>query len=249
MSNWLSRQNNFIGENSTQRLKSASVAVLGLGGVGGACVEALVRCGIGRLILLDRDTVDITNLNRQLLATLDNVGISKCTAAYERVLSINPNCKVDSLEIFYEAQTAPRLFSLSPDFVIDAIDTVSSKLHLAQACQEHGVPLVSCLGTGNRLDPSQFTYGDISDTAGCGCGLARVMRRECRKRGIKRLTVVYSTEPPYDCVADVQNGRHAPGSISYCPPVAGYLLASLAVRHLLKCEALPPNTSLTSETP
>lgn len=235
MENWLSRTEQLIGEEAVHTLATAKVAVLGLGGVGGSAAEALLRAGAGSLLLMDHDTVSETNLNRQLFATRETVGRSKVIAARERLLSINPNCEILSAEAFYEAENRAPLLDYHPDFVIDAIDTVSAKLDLAEACQKEGIKLISCLGTGNRLDPTAFRVGDISDTAGCGCGLARVMRRELKKRNILSLPVVFSTELPKRVLSpDSDPGRHAPASISFCPPVAGYLLAGYVIRQLIQ---------------
>lgn len=236
---WLARQQLLIGEEKCQRLEAASVAVVGLGGVGGAVVEALARAGIGRLILMDHDTVDLTNLNRQLIATLDTVGMDKTQAAAARVRSINPNCVLELLPLFYSAETSDALFEKKPDYLVDCIDTVTAKLHLAQRCREEDVPQLICLGTGNRLDPSAFRIGDIQETAqsGGGDGLARVMRRELKKRGIFKAQVLYSTEPAAKTVlSDSETGRNAPGSISFCPPAAGFLLASRVVRDLMEAK-------------
>lgn len=228
----LSRMLPLIGEPAAERLCRARVAVVGLGGVGSACAEALVRCGIGTLIAVDHDTVDITNLNRQLFATTLTTGLPKTQAAAERLLAIRPHLELIPLPLFYQPESREALFSLSPDVVVDAIDTLSAKLDLAEQCQARGIPLISCLGTGNRLDPTKFQLGRIEDTAGCGCPLARVMRRECRKRGIEKLPVLYSTEMPQSVLASSEHGRHAPASISFCPPVAGYIMAGWVVRRI-----------------
>lgn len=233
---WQARQQLLIGQENCQKLAEASVAVVGLGGVGGAVAEALARAGIGRLILMDHDCVDLTNLNRQLIATLDTVGMPKTQAAAARICSINPDCTLQLLPVFYIAETSDALFNLKPDYVVDCIDTVTAKLHLAQRCAEEKIPQLICLGTGNRLDPSAFRIGDISETAhsGGGDGLARVMRRELKKRGIFKAQVLYSTEPAAKAViSDPETGRNAPGSISFCPPAAGFLLASRVVRDLM----------------
>ena len=239
MEDWLARQKLLIGERACQKLQQSKVAVIGLGGVGGACVEALCRCGVGTLVLVDHDTVEMTNLNRQLIATQSTMGQSKTEACKKRVLDINPDCNVIPLNLFYGADNWEQVFCYKPDYVIDCIDTVTAKLHLAVTCREQHIPLLTCLGTGNRLDPSCFRIGDIGETAksGGGCGLARVMRRELKKRGIIEQQVLYSTEAAVKTVvAGDETGRYAPGSISFCPPVAGYMLAGKAVRDLIESE-------------
>ncbi len=231
MENWLSRQEMLMGVDACRKLAGARVAVIGLGGVGGACVEGLCRAGIGALLLVDHDTVSETNLNRQLLATRLTIGKDKAQAARERVLSINPDCVVEVLSIFYGEDTAEQIFSFQPDYIVDCIDTVTAKLHLAEQCRARNIPLLMALGTGNRLDPSAFRIGKIEDTAqtGAGCGLARVMRRELKKRGISGQRVLYSLEPAGKSVVE-GDGRHAPGSFSCCPPAAGFLMASYVIR-------------------
>lgn len=233
MEHALDRTKALIGEDAAALLQAKRIAVVGLGGVGGSCAEALARCGIGSLILMDHDTVDETNLNRQQFATADVIGQNKTDAAQKRLSLAAPDCTLFPVNEFYGVDTREALFSLRPDLVIDAIDTVTAKLDLAAECRERGIPSITCLGTGNRLDPSAFRLGVIEDTTGCGCGLARVMRRELKKRGLAGQPVLYSTEAPRAVVCDTQNGRHSPGSISFCPPAAGLLLASWAVKRLL----------------
>lgn len=231
---WLSRTELLLGAPAMERLADARVAILGLGGVGGAAAEALCRAGIGHLLLVDHDTVSETNLNRQILSTRETLGMSKAQAALLRFRSINPSGDFVPEERFYLPEDSNFLYEWQPDLVVDAIDTVTAKLHLVQECRRRKVSLLTCLGTGNRLDPSQLCIGDISDTAkGCGCGLARVMRRELRHRGVEHCRVLYSLESPRKAVANTENGRHAPGSVSFVPPAAGFLLASEAVRILL----------------
>lgn len=234
--NWLQRTELLIGSDGLARLQSARVAILGLGGVGSAAAEALCRAGVGHLLLIDHDRVDLTNLNRQLVATREVVGWRKTDAQEKRLRSICPEGDFTFTPEFYLPENHAFLFDWAPAFVVDAIDTVTAKLHLAQECQTRHVPLVTCLGTGNRLDPSQLRIGDICETAnGCGCGLARVMRRELKKRGVTSQTVLYSLETPRKTVCpDSQNGRHAPASIAFVPPAAGYLIASYVVRRLLQ---------------
>ncbi len=235
MENWLAREEMLIGKEAVLKLNKSTVMVVGVGGVGGACAEALCRAGAGRLILVDHDKVSLTNINRQLIALRSTVGKSKVLACKERLCDINPDCDVVPLEIFYNKETSNDIFALNPDYVVDCIDTVSAKLHLAQMCKEKNIPLLMCLGTGNRLDPTAFKIGDIGETAktGAGCGLARVMRKELKDRGIENQLVLYSTEPAKKCVIS-DDGRNAPGSISFCPPVAGYILASKVVKDLME---------------
>lgn len=234
MENWLQRTEALIGADGLQQLQNARIAVLGLGGVGSAAAEALCRAGVGHLLLVDHDTVSLSNLNRQLIATHDVVGWRKIDAEKKRLESINPDGDFTFLDQFYLPENSAFLFDWQPEFVIDAIDTVTAKLHLAQTCATQKIPLISCLGTGNRFDPSALRIGDISETAnGCGCGLARVMRRELKKRSVPRQMVLYSNELPRSICVGEENGRHPPGSIAFVPPAAGYLLASYVVRSLL----------------
>jgi len=233
MEDFRTRTQALLGQEAMEKLDRARVAVVGLGGVGGACAEALARAGVGNLLLMDHDQINATNINRQLFATVDTVGMLKTEAALARLLRINPQGRFTPLPVFYEAASREKLFSYGPEWVVDAVDTVTAKLDLAAACRERGVPLIQCLGTGNRLDPSAFRLGVIEDTAGCGCGLARVMRRELRRRGLAGQPVLYSVEPPVSAVLPGENGRHPPASISFCPPAAGYLLASWVVRQIL----------------
>lgn len=221
-----------LGEESMQRLALSTVAIIGLGGVGGAAAEAIARSGVGKMIIIDHDKIDISNINRQLFATHETVEQSKVLVAKNRLLSINPKLEIFALEEFYNDDTKNLLFELNPDFIIDAIDTVSSKLNLAVECKNRGIPLIASLGTGNRLDPTKFKIGTIAETSGCGCGLARVMRRELKARGILDLPVLFSTEFPMSVISSSENGRHSPASISFCPPVAGYIIASYVIKKL-----------------
>lgn len=233
MENWLQRQSLLLTEKEMAALARARVAVLGLGGVGGTAAEALARCGVGHLLLADHDTVEETNLNRQLFATRPALGQSKCQAAGERLRSIVPGIDLVLREEFYLPENREFLFSFAPDYILDCIDTVTAKLDLAVTAKERRVPLLMCLGTGNRLDPSQLRTGDCSETAGCGCPLAHILRRELRRRGVERQNVVYSLEQPRKAALAGEAGRHSPGSISFVPPAAGYLMASFAVRDML----------------
>lgn len=223
-----SRAVSIIGEDGLQKLNNASVIVFGLGGVGGAACEALVRAGVGTLGIVDKDVVDITNLNRQLFATEDTVGIPKTEAATKRLLSINPDLKIEKYSLFYLPETAHEIDLSKYDFVVDCIDNVTAKLELIEKCNALGVPVISSMGTGNKLHPEMLEISDISKTS--VCPLARVMRRELKKRGINKLPVVYSKEEP------VKTETAVPGSVSFTPPVAGYLMCSYVVRKILNID-------------
>lgn len=235
MTDWLMRTEALLGEEKLKKLQQAKVAVLGLGGVGSAAAEALCRAGIGHLLLVDHDEISVTNLNRQLIATTKNIGREKCQAMKERLLEINPNCEIEIEKRFYLPQESAFLYEYQPNAVVDAVDTVTAKIHLAKCCQERGIPLFAALGTGNRLDPTKLKTGDIYETAGIACPLARIMRRELRKAGVSKLTVVYSTETPQKIVVqeEAQTKRHPPASSAFVPPVAGYFLASAVVFKIL----------------
>ncbi|MEA4912152.1 MAG: tRNA threonylcarbamoyladenosine dehydratase [Oscillospiraceae bacterium] len=226
MGDWLARQRMLVGDGGCEILRGARVAVIGLGGVGGAAFEALVRAGVGHLLAMDRDVFDETNLNRQLLATRETVGCGKAQTAAARALSIDPTVDVRALCETFGESTQQQLLDFRPDYVVDAIDMVSAKLLLIELCGHNGIPIISSMGTGNRLTAS-FVVGDIRETAGCGCALARVMRRELKKRGVENVTVLYGTAPP------LETGQRTPGSVSFVPPVAGYLIAGYVVRQLL----------------
>lgn len=230
-----SRARMLLGDEAMDRLQSASVAVFGLGGVGGAAAEALGRAGIGRLDLFDPDRVALTNLNRQLAALHSTIGCLKADVMRDRLLDIHPEASVTARPLFYAADTAGEVELSEYTYIVDAIDTVTSKLLLAERARDAGVPLISCMGTGNKLDPSLLRVSDIADTR--VCPLARVMRRELKKRGILHLKVVYSEETPrtplFGEPADAGSARRqTPGSVSFVPPAAGYLLASAVVRDL-----------------
>ena len=236
-----SRSRFLLGEDAMRTLRNAHVAVFGLGGVGGYVVEALARTGIGALTLVDHDTVSKTNLNRQILATEETVGQEKALVAARRVASIDPSIRVYPKVCFYLPETAGEFDFSEFDYVVDAIDTVTGKLTLIQAAQAAGTPIISCMGTGNKLDPTAFRVTDISKTS--VCPLARIIRKECRKRGIETLKVVYSTEDPIDCTlpaddpawAELPEGRNAlPGSVCFVPAAAGMVLAGQVIKDLVK---------------
>ena len=223
-----------LGQDGLDRLATARVAVFGIGGVGGFAVEALARSGVGALDLVDSDDVDPTNLNRQVIATLPAVGRPKVEVAAERVASINPACVVRTHQCFFLPETADRFNFADYDYVVDAVDTVSAKIALVEAALAAGVPIVSSMGAGNKLDPTAFRVADIYETS--VDPLARVMRRELRRRGISALKVVYSTEVPRESLPDgetVKEGtRPAPGSVAFVPSVAGLILGGEVVRDL-----------------
>lgn len=239
-----SRTEQLIGKEALARLARSRVAVFGIGGVGGYVVEALVRSGVGALDLIDSDTVDITNLNRQIIATEKTIGKYKADTARERCLTINPLARIAAHRVFYLPETAAQFDFTQFDYIVDAIDTVSGKLSLIEHAIAAGTPIISCMGTGNKMDPSALEAADISQTS--VCPLARVMRRELRKRGIEHVKVVYSKEPPVTLPkengADSPNGcasadpgmRRAPGSITFVPAAAGLLIASQVVRDLIQ---------------
>ena len=222
-----------IGEEALLRLKSARVAVLGVGGVGGYAVEALARAGVGTIAVYDADTVAESNLNRQIIATTGTVGMKKTEAAKERILSIDPTCRVECRDVFLLPENVTEEELSGYDYVIDAIDTVSAKIAVARLCYEKGIPLISSMGTGNKLDPTALTVTDIYKTS--VCPLARVMRTELRKRGVGALKVVYSTEEPRTPITPKQgeNGKSIPASLAFVPPVAGLIAASEAVKHII----------------
>ena len=220
-----------VGEDGVRKLSEKTVAVFGLGGVGSFVCEALARGGIGHLILVDNDTVAESNINRQLVALHSTLGKKKTEVAKARVLDINPAAKVETYEMFYMPDTADEIDLLVCDFVVDAIDTVTAKLELAVRCDRLGVPCISCMGTGNRLDATKFCVTDINKTD--TCRLARVMRRELRKRGVKKLKVVYSKAEPTPPTPDPSKRKQTPGSISFVPPVAGMICAGEVIRSLL----------------
>ena len=217
-----------LGEDAMDKLRRARVIVFGAGGVGGAAIEALARTGIGALTVVDADSVSKSNINRQILATDSTVGMKKVEAARLRVADIAPDCRFEGLAHFYTPHARGGIDLADYDYIIDAIDTVKSKLYLIEEAARLGVPIICSMGTGNKTDPTRLTVSDISKTN--TCPLAAVIRRECRKRGVKRLRVVWSDELPVRAVADSENGRHAPGSVSFVPPVAGMILAGEVIK-------------------
>jgi len=226
-----------LGEEAVERLTKARVAIFGIGGVGGYTLEALARAGVGQLDLIDSDTVSRSNINRQILATQSTVGMPKVEAGKRRVLDINPDCIVRTWEVFYTPETADQFDFTDFDYIVDAIDTVTGKLQLVKAAQEAGTPIISCMGTGNKLDASAFEVSDISKTS--MCPLARIMRKELSKRGIKKLKVVYSKEEAlsptgWEEEAKLLGKRQIPGSVAFVPGAAGLILAGEVIKDLVK---------------
>ena len=219
-----SRSTRILGQERLEKLNNSSVIVFGVGGVGGAVLEALVRGGVGTVGVVDKDIIDITNLNRQIIATDANIGEKKVDAAQKRALSINPKVNIEKYDLFYLPETAEQIDLAKYDFIVDAVDNVTAKLELIGRAEKLGIPIISSMGTGNKLHPEMFEITDIYKTS--VCPLARVIRRELKNRGIKKLTVVYSKEEP------VKTDSSVPGSTSFTPPVAGDLMASYIIRKL-----------------
>ena len=237
MNEQFSRTAILLGQEAVEKLKNARVAVFGIGGVGGYTVEALARCGVGQLDLIDSDTVSISNINRQILATHSTVGKLKVDAAKARILDINPDCTVRTFPIFYLPETAEQFDFRQYDYIVDAIDTVTGKLQLVERAVAAGTPIICSMGTGNKLDPAAFMVSDISTTS--MCPLARIMRKELKKRGISHLKVVYSQEealtPDVDPEELARTGkRQIPGSVAFVPGAAGLILAGEVVKDLIK---------------
>lgn len=230
-----SRTELIFGTEAMERLYRSSVLVFGVGGVGSHCVEALARSGIGRLALVDNDTVSLTNLNRQSIAYHSTIGRHKTQVMKDRILDINPRAQVTTHEVFVLEDNLAPLIPKDVDYIIDAIDTVSAKLAIAKLAWERDIPLISSMGTGNKLCPEQFAIADISETA--VCPLCRVMRRELKKRDIGHLEVLYSREEPrkpvQECKEDVTK-RSVPGSTAFVPPAAGLMIAAHVVKRLAK---------------
>lgn len=236
MSNQFSRTELLLGKDALEKLKNSRVAVFGVGGVGGYTVEALVRSGIGAIDIIDNDTVSLSNINRQIIATLDTVGLLKVDVCEDRIKSINPDCKVTKYNCFFLPENANQFDFSKYDYVVDAVDTVKAKLAIVEICKEKNINIISSMGAGNKLDPTRFEVADISKTS--VCPLAKVMRCELRKREINHLKVVYSKEPavkvnvPDD--SDEVNRRSVPGSVSFVPSVAGLIIAGEVIKDLCK---------------
>lgn len=224
MNEQLSRTELLIGKDAIKKLQDSKVAVFGVGGVGGYVVEALVRSGVGSFVLIDNDIVSLSNLNRQIIATRDTIDRDKVDVMRERIHSINPQAEVEVHKCFYLPETAEEFDFSQYSYVVDAVDTVTAKIDIIMRAQAAGVPVISSMGAGNKLDPTKFQVADIYATS--GCPLAKVMRRELRKRNVEALKVVYSTEEA------IQTGQRTPGSMAFVPSVAGLIVASEVIKDL-----------------
>lgn len=227
MVNQFDRTETLIGTEALEKLSKTTVAVFGIGGVGGYVVEALARCGVGNLVLIDNDVVNITNLNRQIIALHSTIGQSKVEVAKKRILDINPNINIEIHKEFFMPETSFKFDFTKYNYVVDAIDSVTGKIELVMKAQESNIPIISSMGTGNKLHPESFEISDIYKTS--VCPLAKVIRGELKKRGVKKLKVLYSKEMPIKTA-----GQRIPASISFVPPVAGLIIAGEVVRDLLK---------------
>lgn len=238
MEEMLSRTAMLLGEEALEKLARARVAVFGVGGVGGYVVEALVRCGIGAVDIIDNDVVCESNLNRQIIATRSNIGRQKVDVMEARIKDIHPDCQVRKHQCFYLPETAEQFDFKEYSYVVDAIDTVTGKIQLVLQAQEAGVPIISSMGTGNKLNPMELEIADIYETS--VCPLAKVMRRELKKRGVKKLKVLYSKEEPRKPVVKedtrTENSirKATPGSVAFVPSVAGLIIASEVIKDLVK---------------
>lgn len=226
---YLQRTEKLLGKPAVERLRGAKVAVFGLGGVGSYAAEALARSGVGTLVLIDSDVIDVTNINRQLYALHSTIGRPKVEVARERIADIDPACRVETYQMLFMPESDVGLLE-GCDWIVDAIDTVTAKLFLAQYAREHGVGLVSAMGTGNKTDPTRLRIDDIKNTS--VCPLCRVMRRELKARGIDKLTVVWSDQPPI-ITGDTPEERRTPASCAFVPSVAGLLLAAHVVNTII----------------
>ena len=236
MINEFSRTELLLGQGGVQKLRNVCVMVLGVGGVGSHCIEALARSGVGKLILVDNDTVSLTNINRQSIAYHSTIGKYKTQVMKERIADICKETEVVTYECFVLPENLEEIFQERPDYIVDAIDTVTAKLALAEKAEKEGIPMISSMGTGNKLHGEMFTITDISKTS--VCPLCKVMRKELKARGISHLKVLYSPEKPIDIRGketkeEKGNRRQIPGSVSFVPPVAGLLIAGEVIRDLL----------------
>ena len=222
-----------VGEDRYGKVVEKKICVVGVGGVGGAALEGLVRFGFKNIAIFDFDTVDITNLNRQIISTQDVVGQKKTLVAANRAKSINPGINIETYDVFIEKDNLHLIKEAKPDYVIDAIDSVKAKLDLIEFCHRENIPVISSMGTGNRLNATGFVIDKVEKTAGNGCGLSKVMRQELKKRGITGHTSLFYTRPPESKAVNSSNGRNAPGSCPFAPNIAGLAVAQYVVSQLL----------------
>lgn len=225
MKEQFSRTELLIGESGVEKLNKSKVAIFGIGGVGSYVVEGLARAGVSNFVLIDKDDVSITNLNRQIIATKKTIGMSKVDVAKQRILEINPDAKVEVYKEFFMPTTSG-IIDNTISYIIDCVDTVTAKIELVVRAHDLNIPIISCMGTGNKLNPTMFEISDIYKTS--VCPLAKVMRKELKDRGIKKLKVVYSKEEP------IKTGEKVPGSISFVPSVAGLIIAGEVVKDIIK---------------
>lgn len=238
---FFSRTQMLLGKEAMDKIYKSKVAIFGVGGVGSYVVEALARTGVGNFLIVDNDIISPSNINRQIIATVDTIGLPKTDTAKKRILSINPNANVETKQIFFLPENSDSIDLTSCDYIVDAIDTVTAKLQLALIANQKNIKIISSLGTGNKLDPTKFEVDDIYNTS--ICPLAKVMRKELKKRGIKQLKVVYSKETPIKpkqefCILENSlnsTKRTTPGSIAFIPSIAGLIIASEVIKELIKC--------------
>lgn len=233
MSNEFSRTELLIGTSGIKKLKESKVAIFGIGGVGSFTAEALARSGVGHLVLIDNDVVSASNINRQILATTQTIGQAKVEVMKERILTINPTCKVEIFEMLYLPETSQDLLADDYDYIVDAVDMVTAKIDLIVEANKRNIPVISAMGAGNKMDPTRFEVADIYKTS--VCPLAKVMRKELRKRHIPSLKVVYSKETPIKPIG--QEGadwrQRVPGSIAFVPPVSGLIIAGEVIKDMI----------------
>lgn len=234
MNDWLQREELLIGKENIEKLKNSKVIIFGLGGVGGSTIEAIVRAGINNIALVDCDKISETNINRQIFATTKTIGKLKVEAAKERLIEINPNLNIEVYNLFFNKENSNGFDFSKYDYIIDAIDTVSSKIELIVCAKKSNTKIISSMGTGNKLNPTDFLVADISKTS--VCPLARVMRQELKKRGIKNLKVVYSKETPKKPKQVLMNeqNKQIPSSVSFVPPIAGLIMAGEVIKDILE---------------
>lgn len=230
--NFTTRTGLIIGDEGIEKLKNSNVIIFGVGGVGSFAAEAIARAGVGNMTIVDFDDVDITNINRQIPALHSTVGKYKVEVMKERILDINPDINIKAIRNVYNKDTSDKILTENYDYVVDAIDMVTSKIHLIETCKSKGLKIISSMGMGNKLDPTKIVVTDIHKTS--MCPLAKVMRKELKDRNIKKLKVVYSTEQPQELKKRIMNGKKVtPGSISFVPSVGGLTIASVVINDLL----------------